>query len=66
VFKRLRRRLTSILAVEDHDDLRDSHAELLQTKGHQVLGLSCAEAVDDNLSARWVDMLIVDPILNQP
>lgn len=54
----------SILVVEDHDDLRDSLVELLQTKGHQVLGLNCAEEVEDNLSARLVDVLIVD--LNLP
>lgn len=54
----------SILVVEDHNDLRDSLVELLQTKGHQVLGLSCAEELDDGLGARLVDVLIVD--LNLP
>ena len=36
-----------MVVVEDHDDLRDSLVELLQDKGHQVVGLSSAEEVDD-------------------
>jgi DNA-binding response OmpR family regulator len=54
----------NILVVEDHDDLRDSLVEVLQSKGHQVVGLSCAEEVDDNLWAGSLDVLIVD--LNLP
>ncbi|NBU44302.1 MAG: DNA-binding response regulator [Betaproteobacteria bacterium] len=54
----------NILVVEDHDDLRESLVELLQTKGHQVLGLSCAEEVDDTQGAGLLDVLIVD--LNLP
>jgi DNA-binding response OmpR family regulator len=54
----------NILVVEDHDDLRDSLVELLQTQGHQVLGLNCAEELDDGLGTRLADVLIVD--LNLP
>ncbi len=54
----------NIVVVEDHDDLRDSLVELLQSKDHQVVGLSCAEEVDDALSTDPVDLLIVD--LNLP
>jgi len=54
----------NILVVEDHDDLRDSLVEVLQSKGHQVVGLSCAEEVDDSLGTRLLDVLIVD--LNLP
>lgn len=54
----------NIVVVEDHDDLRDSLVELLQSKDHQVVGLSCAEEVDDALGTDPVDLLIVD--LNLP
>ncbi len=54
----------NMVVVEDHDDLRDSLVELLQDKGHQVVGLGCAEELDDALGARPVDVLIVD--LNLP
>jgi len=53
-----------MVVVEDHDDLRDSLVELLQLKGHQVVGLSCAEEVDDALGAAPVDVMVVD--LNLP
>lgn len=53
-----------MVVVEDHDDLRDSLVELLQHKGHQVVGLSCAEDLDDAWGAGLVDVLIVD--LNLP
>lgn len=54
----------NIVVVEDHDDLRDSLVELLQSKDHHVVGLSCAEEVDDALGIDPVDLLIVD--LNLP
>jgi len=59
VFARL-----NIVVVEDHDDLRDSLVELLHSKDHQVVGLSCAEELDDALGTDPVDLLIVD--LNLP
>lgn len=53
-----------MVVVEDHDDLRDSLVELLRDKGHQVVGLSCAEDLDDAWGGGPLDVLIVD--LNLP
>lgn len=53
-----------MVVVEDHDDLRDSLVELLRDKGHQVVGLSCAEDLDDAWVGGPLDVLIVD--LNLP
>lgn len=54
----------SILVVEDHDDLREGVVELLEQQGHQVTGLDCAEALDDERAGRPLDLAIVD--LNLP
>lgn len=50
----------NIVVVEDHDALREVMVEFLRGDGHQVLGLDCAEALDDALMRSPIDLLIVD------
>lgn len=54
----------NIVVVEDHDDLREVMVEFLSEQGHRVLGLSCAEDLDDSVGSAPIDLLIVD--LNLP
>lgn len=54
----------NIVVVEDHDLLRGAMVEVLREQGHSVVGLACAEAMDDEVGADPVDLLIVD--LNLP
>ncbi len=56
--------LLNIVIVEDHDALREVMVEMLQTQGHHVQGLDCAEALDDSLIRSRIDLLISD--LNLP
>ena len=56
--------LLNIVIVEDHDALREVMVEMLQTQGHHVQGLDCAEALDDSLIRSRIDLLISD--LNRP
>ena len=51
-----------ILIVEDNDELRETTAEVLRGEGHDVVGVDCAEAVPEQLSA--VDLMLID--LNLP
>lgn len=51
----------AIVLVEDHDDLRETLAEILAERGHIVRALDCAEALADDEDARArIDVLIVD------
>ena len=50
----------NIVVVEDHDALREVMVEFLQGKGHQVLGLGCAEALDAVVLDGPIDLFIVD------
>jgi DNA-binding response OmpR family regulator len=54
----------NILLVEDHDDLRDSMVSFLEQEGFSVIGLSCAEDMDDAPTARMPDIYVLD--LNLP
>lgn len=54
----------NIIVVEDNDDLRQATVEALQSMGHMVQGVSCAEALDDELGAFRADLLVLD--LNLP
>lgn len=54
----------NILVVEDHDALRTITVRMLKALGHRVTGVSCAEAVDDEVGGQDIDLLIVD--LNLP
>jgi DNA-binding response OmpR family regulator len=54
----------SVVVVEDHDDLRDVVVDVIASHGHHVVGLDCAEDMEDTVGARPIDILVVD--LNLP
>jgi DNA-binding response OmpR family regulator len=54
----------NIILVEDNDDLRQATVEALQAMGHDVRGVDCAEAMDDELGAFRAELLVLD--LNLP
>ena len=54
----------NIVVVEDHQDLRELTCMALANKGHHVLGLSCAEELEDAVKGSAVDVFILD--LNLP
>ncbi len=54
----------NIVVVEDHDDLRELTCLALSHRGHQVVGLSCAEELEDEAGGGPVDVFVID--LNLP
>lgn len=54
----------NIVVVEDNDALRNITVDALREIGHHVVGVSCAEAVDDEVSNMPMDLMVVD--LNLP
>jgi DNA-binding response OmpR family regulator len=54
----------SVVIVEDHEDLRNVMVDVVTSFGHHVVGLSCAEEMDDEVGGLPIDLLIVD--LNLP
>jgi DNA-binding response OmpR family regulator len=54
----------SVVVVEDHDDLRGVVVEVIASHGHHVVGLCCAEDMEDAVGALPIDILVVD--LNLP
>ena len=54
----------SIVVVEDHDSLRAVMVDVLHQQGHRVVGLPCAEDLDDAGSGAMADIFVVD--LNLP
>jgi len=54
----------NIVVIEDHDLLRDATVDALQRAGHRVLGLVCAEDVEDCPQALTADVYVLD--LNLP
>lgn len=54
----------NITVIEDHDALRAVTVEVLRQQGHQVQGISCAEALGDEAASLHTDLFIVD--LNLP
>jgi DNA-binding response OmpR family regulator len=52
-----------ILMVEDHEDLREMFIEFLGRMGHAVIGCSVAEELDEHLTIKMPDLLILDLIL---
>lgn len=54
----------NIVLVEDHDALREVMIEILSAKGHNVIGLDCAEAIDEQFSRGPIDLIVAD--LNLP
>lgn len=52
--------LLRILVVEDHDGLRDATVEFLEAQGHSVLGMDCAESVDECRELARTDVALLD------
>ena len=50
----------NITVVEDHDALRAVTLEALRQQGHNVLGISSAEALDDEAAGFPADLFIID------
>lgn len=55
--------MLKILMIEDNDDLRFLTAENLQRRGHEVVGLACAEELEDS-ALSGIDVFVFD--LNLP
>lgn len=53
-----------LIVVEDHDALREVTVAALEAMGHAVHGVSCAEAIDDELAGFAADIVVLD--LNLP
>ena len=54
----------TVMVVEDHDALRHATEKVLRQAGFEVVGLSCAEDLDDQHGARLYDGYVID--LNLP
>jgi DNA-binding response OmpR family regulator len=54
----------NIVVVEDHDHLREMTCAALTDRGHRVVGLSCAEELEDEAKGDPVDAFVLD--LNLP
>lgn len=54
----------NIVLVEDHDILRQLIQQALEEAGHQVVGLSCAEELEDESGGLPADVFLID--LNLP
>lgn len=50
----------NIVVVEDHDDLRNATCHVLSNEGHHVIGLSCAEELEDTGGGQPVDIFLID------
>ena len=50
----------NITVVEDHDALRAVTIEALRQQGHNVQGIACAEALDDEAAHAPADVFIID------
>lgn len=56
--------MLNIIVVEDHDALRKITVDALHGMGHEVIGVDCAEAIDDEVATFPADLMIID--LNLP
>lgn len=54
----------NIIVVEDNNNLREVFVEALVAMEHQVIGVDCAEALDETLGAFTADVVVLD--LNLP
>lgn len=54
----------NIVVVEDHDSLRAVTVDMLRQHGHRVVGLACAEDIDDAAGGALADIFLID--LNLP
>ena len=50
----------NITVIEDHDALRAVTIEALRQQGHQVMGIDCAEALDDEAAGFRSDVFVID------
>lgn len=50
----------NITVIEDHDALRAVTIEVLRQHGHNVQGIACAEALDDEAARFPADIFIID------
>jgi DNA-binding response OmpR family regulator len=50
----------SIVVVEDHEALREVTVEALRGLGHSVIGVDCAEAMEDLLGGRSIGLMVID------
>jgi DNA-binding response OmpR family regulator len=53
-----------VRVIEDNDGLREATLTILEQAGFEVLGLSCAEDLDDTPNAQQADAYVID--LNLP
>jgi DNA-binding response OmpR family regulator len=49
-----------IMVVEDNDSLREATVDFLVQQGHQVMGVVCAEDVDDTPTRDLPDLYLID------
>lgn len=56
--------MLNIIVVEDHDSLRIVTVNMLSEQGYSVIGLACAEDLDDIAGGKSADIFIID--LNLP
>lgn len=54
----------NVVLVEDHDIVRQLLQQVLEEAGHQVVGLSCAEELEDEADGLPIDIFLID--LNLP
>ena len=54
----------NIIVVEDNNNLREVFVEALSAMAHEVIGVDCAEALDETLSTFAADVVVLD--LNLP
>lgn len=54
----------TVMVIEDHDALRNATLKVLHQAGFEVMGVSCAEDLDDEHQARLYDGYVID--LNLP
>lgn len=54
----------NVVVVEDNDALREIAVDALRDMGHTVVGLECAEEVDERIGGFAVDLALID--LNLP
>ena len=50
----------SIVVVEDNDDLRHLTCQVLAQDGHHVMGISCAEELEDVAGGESADIFLID------
>lgn len=50
----------NIVVVEDNDDLRELTCQVLSQEGHHVIGLSCAEELEDIAGGEPADIFLID------